>query len=341
MDPSEERDRRPPPSNGVLLLTRADIAALITLEDCIVAVEQAFRAHAMGQTIAPGLLHGDAPDGEFHIKAGGFLKPTPYYALKANAGFFGNTERFGLPNIQGLILLYSGVNGSPLAIMDSGGITVIRTGAATAVAARYLARPDSTVVGICGCGTQGRIQLRALQQVIPIRRVKAYSIDREQTAEFCTAMSDDLGVPVEPVADPASAVRSCDVCVTCTPSREYFVDRSFVAPGTLIMAVGADSPEKHEIDPRLLGSNAVVVDLLEQCATVGELHHAIAGGHMTAADVRAELSDLVAGRANGRMSADEILIFDSTGTALQDTAAAVLAYERAVASGRGSRFEFV
>ena len=100
-------------NDGVLLLTRDDIAALLTLEDCIAAVEQAFRAHALGQSLAPGLLHGDAPDGEFHIKAGGFREPVPYYALKANAGFFGNAERFGLPNIQGLILLFSAANGSP------------------------------------------------------------------------------------------------------------------------------------------------------------------------------------------------------------------------------------
>ncbi|UCG88906.1 MAG: ornithine cyclodeaminase family protein, partial [Gemmatimonadota bacterium] len=144
-------------NDGVLLLTREDVAALLTMDDCIAAVEQAFRAHALGRSLAPGLLHGDAPDGEFHIKAGGLLEPTPYYALKANTGFFGNVKRFGLPNIQGLILLYSAANGSPLAVMDSGGITAKRTGAATAVAAKYLARPNSAVVAVCGCGTQGRI----------------------------------------------------------------------------------------------------------------------------------------------------------------------------------------
>ena len=328
-------------NDGVLLLTRGDIATLLTLEDCITAVEQAFRAHALGQSLALGLLHGDAPDGEFHIKAGGFLEPTPYYALKANAGFFGNSERFGLPNIQGLILLYSAATGSPLAVMDSGGITAKRTGAATAVAAKYLARPDSTVVAVCGCGTQARIQLQALQHVIPIERVNAYSIDGDEAADFCEAMSAELGVPVERAADPARAVRHSDVCVTCTPSREYFLDHSHVSPGTLVAAVGADSPEKQEIDPRLLAANTVVVDLLDQCVAVGELHHAIEAGLMTAADVRAELGDVVTGRASGRSSDDEIVVFDSTGTALQDAAAAVLAYERALAGGRGTRFHFV
>lgn len=327
-------------SDGVLLLTREDIATLLPLEDCIAAVEQAFRAHALGQSLALGLLHGGAPEGEFHIKAGGFLEPTPYYALKANAGFFRNAERFGLPNIQGLILLYSAATGSPLAAMDSGGITVKRTGAATAVAAKYLARPDSTVVAVCGCGTQGRTQLRALQKVIPIERVNAHSIDREEAADFCAAMSAELGIPVEQAADPAAAVCHSDICVTCTPAQRYFIDRSYVSPGTFVAAVGADSPQKQEIDPRLLAASAVVVDLLDQCAAVGELHHAIAAGVMTVADVRAELGDVVVGRADGRSSDDEIVVFDSTGTALQDAAAAVLVYERAIATGRGFRFEF-
>jgi ornithine cyclodeaminase/alanine dehydrogenase len=225
--------------------------------------------------------------------------------------------------------------------MDSGGITVKRTGAATAVAAKYLARPDSTVVTVCGCGTQARIQLQALQQVIPIERINAYSIDEDEAADFCVAMSAELGIQVTRVADPGHAVRHSDVCVTCTPSRAYFLDQSYVSPGTLVAAVGADSPEKQEIDPRLLAANTVVVDLLDQCVAVGELHHAIEAGLMTAADVRAELGDVVAGRASGRSSDDEIVVFDSTGTALQDAAAAVLAYERAVASGRGTRFDFV
>ena len=328
------------PPRGTLLLDRKTIASLLTLEDCIEAVEAAFRAHALGETLAPELLHIDAPDGEFHIKAGGIRLPVPYFGLKANAGFFQNATRFGLPNIQGLILLYSAENGYPLAVMDSGGITVQRTGAATAVAAKHLARQDSSVVSICGCGNQGHVQLRALTKVLPIEKVNAYSVDNEEADRFAHEMSEELSVEVRHVHDLAAAIGESDVCVSCTPSAEPYVQQSFVRPGTFLAAVGADSPGKNELDPRLLAANTVVVDLLEQCVSVGELHHAVELGLMTAQDVHAELGDVIAGKVSGRSNEAEIVVFDSTGTALQDTAAAILAYERAVDSRLGQLLDF-
>src|SRR5258708_2454372 len=157
----------------MLLLTRQDIASLLTLPDYVRVVENAFRLHAEGSTLAPALAHVDAIGGEFHIKAGGLNGPTPYFGLKVNGGFFQNKARNGMPNIQGLIVLSRADNGLPLAVMDSIEITIQRTGASTAVAAKYLARPDSRVVTICGCGNQGRIQLTALKQVLPLERAYA------------------------------------------------------------------------------------------------------------------------------------------------------------------------
>jgi len=217
---------------------------------------------------------------------------------------------------------------------------VKRTGAATAVAAKYLARPESKVATICGCGTQGRIQLRALAEILPLERINAFSIDEAEARKFAGEMSRELGIPIDQTLDLADAVRGSDICVTCTPSHEFFIQQSYVEPGTLVIAMGADSPDKQEIDPQLLAASAVVVDLLDQCVEVGELHHAVAAGLMKPDDVRAELGDIVAGNAPGRLSDDETIVFDSTGTALQDAAAAALAYERALAGGRGSRFEF-
>jgi ornithine cyclodeaminase/alanine dehydrogenase len=326
--------------SATLLLDRNAIAPLLDLDDCITTVEAAFAAHSRGKSLAPGLLHVDAPDGEFHIKAGGLTEPRAYFGLKANAGFFQNSQRFGLPNIQGLILLYDAENGYPLAVLDSAGITMQRTGAATAVAAKYLARQNSTVATMCGCGRQGHIQLRALCRVLPIEKVHAYSIDKPEARLFASEMSDELGIHVEAVNDLGGAVRASDVCVTCTPAHEAFLDRSFVGPGTFVAAVGADSPEKQEVDPRLLAEGKVVVDLLEQCVAVGELHHAIDQGFMTAGDVLGELGDVITSKVRGRSSDDEVIVFDSTGTALQDTAAAILAYERAVDLGKGSLIDF-
>src|SRR5271157_5471185 len=152
----------------MLILTRTQIAALLSFDDYIEAVEQAFRAHV------------EAPEGEFHVKAGGLLSPEPYFALKANGGFFHNRERYGLPNIQGLVVLASAANGRPLAIMDSAEITIQRTGAATAIAARYLARPDSQVCTICGCGNQGRVQLRAMVHSLPIRKALVFDLQDDK-----------------------------------------------------------------------------------------------------------------------------------------------------------------
>ena len=194
---------------------------------------------------------------------------------------------------------------------------------------------------MCGCGTQGRIQLRSLLEVLPVSRANAYSIDEEEAKEYAAEMSEELDIPVNHVRDLGPAVHEADVCVTCTPAKQAYLDHSFVSPGTLLVAVGADSPDKQEIDPRLLSANTVIVDLLDQCASVGELHHAIDAGLMTASDIRAELADVIAGTATGRASDEEIIVFDSTGTALQDAAAAVLVYERALAAGYGSRFDFV
>ncbi|HET8669684.1 MAG TPA: hypothetical protein VFM05_03370, partial [Candidatus Saccharimonadales bacterium] len=152
---------------------------------------------------------------------------------------------------------------------------------------------------------------------------------------FAAELSKETGIEVIAVSDLAKAVKESAICVTCTPSKTYFLNREYISPGTFIAAVGADSEVKQELDPALLASNKVVVDLLEQCATIGELHHALEQGLVTKADVYAELGDVIAGKKAGRASDDGIIIFDSTGTALQDVAAAAIVYERAMGAGMG------
>ena len=224
--------------------------------------------------------------------------------------------------------------------MDSIEITINRTGATTAVAAKYLARPDSHIATICGCGNQGRVQLRFLNEVLPIDTAYAFDLQEGIAESYAEEMAEDLGITVTPVDDLAAAVGASDICVTCTPSKEYFLEQEWVLAGAFVAAVGADSPGKQEIDPRLMASSAVVVDILEQCANVGELHHAIAAGLMDGDDVHAELGQIIAGQRPGRTRDDEITLFDATGTGLQDAAGAAAAYERAIAGGTGSFFNF-
>src|SRR5215510_7703255 len=159
---------------GTLLLGRRYVAALLSLDECIAAVEQAFKSHAEGNSLPPGVLGIHARDGGFHIKAAGLELSQPYFAAKVNGNFFQNKQRFGLPNIQGVIVLCDAENGYPLAVMDSIEITIIRTGAATGVAAKYLARSDASVATIVGCGNQGRISLRALTTVRKLETAYAF-----------------------------------------------------------------------------------------------------------------------------------------------------------------------
>jgi alanine dehydrogenase len=324
--------------NGTLILKRSEVASLLNLRECIEAVEEAFRLNEEGQSLPPGVLETLTEDGGFHTKAAGLkLADKTYYAAKVNGNFPQNMNRWGLPTIQGVIALFDGGKGYPLALMDSIEITILRTGAATAVAAKYLARPDSKIVTVCGCGVQGRIQLKSLAEVLPLEKVYAHDQDEARSGAFAGDMSEELRIAVIPVKDLQGAVIESDVCVTCTTSRQPFLAREHVRAGTFVAAVGADNPLKQELDPGLMASNKVVVDVLEQCAAIGDLHHAIEEGAMTKADVYAELGAIVTGRMPGRVSGEEIIIFDSTGTALQDVAAASIVYEKALEFGTGVR----
>jgi len=327
-------------SRGTLLLTGRDVAVLMTIEECMKAVEHAFKLHGEGKTQPPGILGVHARDGGFHIKAGLLDLDHSYFAAKVNANFPGNLKRCGLPTIQGVVVLSDGENGHPLAIMDSIELTILRTGAATGVAAKYLARPASKTVTICGCGNQGRISLRALTKVLSLEKVWAYDCDNLQAQKFASELGDELRIDIETVTDLQTTVRQSDVCITCTPSKQPILGEDFIARGTFIAAVGADNADKQELNPTILSHNKIVVDMLEQCAAIGELHHAIDAGLITEKDVHAELGEVIAGVKSGRTSSEEIIVFDSTGMALQDVVTAATVYEKAIKQGTGTLMNF-
>jgi alanine dehydrogenase len=308
------------------ILSREEIARVLSMDACIVAVRDAFVRYGRGEIGAPGVLGMHAAHGGFHIKAALWTENGhSYFAAKVNANFPQNPVRRSLPTIQGLLLLFDAEDGRPLAVMDSIEITVLRTAAATAVAAEHLARKDADTVTICGCGVQASAQLLALSKVLPVRRAFAYDADAVRARWF--AENTDLGFEITPVRTLVDATLHSDVIVTCTTSRQAFLGPADVKQGTFIAAVGADNPEKQEIEPALLARSKVVADVLEQCVNIGDLHHAIAAGAMKRENVYAELGELASGKKIGRASADEITIFDSTGTAFQDAAAAVLVYK--------------
>jgi alanine dehydrogenase len=327
-------------SDGILLLTPREIQSLLSLDECIDAVEHAFRAYADGRAIPPAVLSLQTEGGGFHVKAGLLELDRLYFAAKVNGNFPENSSRFRLPTIQGVIVLCDAENGTPLAVMDSRDITSLRTAAATAVAAKFLARQDSRTITICGCGNQGRVHLKALSRICHLEAAFAFDNDCEQALRFSEDLTSKLKISVKPVSDLSAAVRQSDICVTCTTSRQPLLGADDVSPGTFIAAVGADHPQKQELHPSLMAANKIVCDILEQCAVMGDLHHALDAGAVTKANVHAELGEVVAGKKPGRESQEEIIIFDSTGMALQDVAAAAFLFEKAERNGSGVRLSF-
>ena len=320
-----------------LLLTRAEVERVLTPQLCIAAVEDAFRQHALGNVPEPGILGMHEGDGSFHVKAG-FLRVEGklYFAAKLNANFPANPGR-GLPTIQGAVLLSDAENGAPLAIMDSMSITALRTAATSAVAVRHLAREACDTSLICGCGGQARAQLEALLCVRKPRRVLAYDVDCEKAARFASA----FGERVVAAPDLAAAARTSEIIITCTTASRYFLTREMIRPGTFIAAVGADNENKQEIEPQLMAMSRVITDSTEQARKIGDLHHAIRANAMSIEAVHAQLGEVAAGRKPGRRSDEEIIIFDSTGTGLQDVAAAIAAYRGATSQNVGTLWSLI
>jgi alanine dehydrogenase len=313
----------------MLVLGRSDIAALMAPADWLAAAQAAFLALAEGRAEVPAPLEVAGDGGLFHAKGGSVRLGRLYVALKLNGNFPANPGTRGLPTIQGLVLLADGSTGAPLAVMDSAEVTLRRTAAATALAARHLALPECDTALVCGCGRQGAAQAEALSAVLPARGWLFW----DSLADRAEALAEAFGGAA--VTDLKAAARASGVIVTCTSARSPFLRAEWVRPGAFVAAVGADSPDKSEIEPALLGRAKLVVDSVDQCARIGDLHHALAAGALSREDVHAPLHAIVAGAAAGRESAEEIILFDSTGLAVQDAAAAAMIFERARAAGAG------
>jgi len=313
-----------------LILSRAAISRAMSFGDYVDAVEDAFRRHYAGRVDVPPVVHTPGENGVFHVKSASYLDAPRYVAVKVNGNFPKNQKEFGLPTIQGAVVLSDGSNGRLLAILDSIEITAQRTAAATAVAAKHLADPKTETATIVGCGVQGYIQLKALMHALPISRVYAFDQDPERADFFAVEVAQTMGVEGIAVSRLRDATKKSAAIVTCTTSKKGFLSLKDVRPGTFIAAVGADSDDKQELLPELLAKSVLVTDITEQCATIGELHHALEAEKMTRKDVFAELGEIVVGAKPAPDLKNQIVVFDSTGSAIQDVAAAGTIYERAV-----------
>lgn len=316
-----------------IFLGERTIERCLDLPGCIDAVEAAFRATASPEhPPAAGVLAFRVENGGFHIKAA--VSPGGFFAAKLNGNFPSNPNRHALPTIQGLVLLADANDGRPLAVLHSGAITRIRTAAATGVAIRHLAFPGSRRAALIGCGAQGFDQLRALGAELADPEVRLFDLD-PSAAQALASRAREFGIRAVTAPSLDSACRDADVIVTCTTAHTRFLHPGLVESATLIVAAGADHPEKCELDPALMAGSVIITDVTVQCAAFGDLHHALTAGVVTTADVRAELGQVVAGRIEARRTPHERVVFDSTGTAIQDVAAAELAWRCAREAGAG------
>ena len=314
----------------MLVLDANEITRLLDMPSCIRVVEDAFRARGEGRAAPSATLGFPLDGGSLHVKVASLDLSRPYLAAKVNANFPRNPEERRLPTIQGALVLLDATCGTPLAVMDSAPITTTRTAATTAVAASRLAREDASIVTFVGCGVQARAHLTALCQVRFVERVFAVDSRPAAADEFRKFAINVHGVECSVSSSLRRSTQASDIIVTSTPSQRAILHLDDVAAGTFIAAVGADNEHKQEIDPLLLRESVIVVDDLEQCARIGDLRHAIDAGIVATNYVRASLDQVVAGTRPGRLTDDEIVVFDSTGLALEDVAAAALVYEGAL-----------
>ena len=319
----------------------SSIRAVIKEPEALSSAEKAFQALGIGAVTLPMPMGFDISEveGEVHVKSA-YLKGSPIFAVKIASGFYRNTER-GLPSGAGLILVFDASTGFPLALLqDNGYLTDLRTAAAGALAAQLLAPEALDTVAVLGSGVQARFQLRALARVRSWERTVAWSPSAEQVRAYCDEMERELGLPFSAAAGPDEAVRGADLVITVTPSREPLIEADSLLPHATVIAVGSDGPAKRELPTAALARAAagaragararagkIVVDRLSQCLALGELHHAVEEGTLSADSVHAELGEVLLGRKPGR-EGDELIVCDLTGVGAQDAAIAELAWEK-------------
>jgi alanine dehydrogenase len=311
----------------LLLLSRREIEEYLTMDEVLKTVERAFSLEGEAKVVMPPKIYLDLPEYQ------GDFRAMPAY-IDGNAGLkwvsvYPNNWKSDLQSVIATILLSDPRSGYPLAIMDGTHITDMRTGAAGGIAVKYLARKDSSVIGMVGAGRQAKTQLLAISEVLStIKEVKVFDQHSDASLRFAKEMGAKLKSNIYPVQSPEKATEA-DIVVTTTPSRTPIVKKQFIKPGTHINAIGADAKGKQELEADLLRNAKLVVDNIEQACHSGEINIPLSEGVIKLDDIYATLGDIIIDQTRGRKSNEEITVFDSTGLAIQDILCAALAYEKA------------
>ncbi|MDI3539149.1 MAG: alanine dehydrogenase [Methanolobus sp.] len=322
----------------ILWLTQSDVKSVLDMPSALEAVESGFMEHGLRKVQMPpkSYLYFTKHNGDLRTMPS-FLEGQDIAGVKIVNVHPDNREK-GLPTVMAVVVLNSTETGAPLAMMDGTYLTDMRTGAAGGVAAKYLARPDSRVVGMVGTGDQARTQLLALSQFMDIEEVRITCRNLGNCAGFEKEMAPVVNCDFVRT-DSIKEVCRCDVLVTTTPVRSPIVRSEWVSEGTHINAIGADAMGKQELESVLLKRAKVVVDDIIQASHSGEINVPISSGTFSEADIYAELGEVIAGIKPGRRSDEEITIFDSTGLAVQDLVTADMVYRKALEKGIGKKME--
>jgi ornithine cyclodeaminase len=300
------------------ILDLEQIKTLLESTDIIPAIEVGFKAYSLGNAVIPPIAEMlfDAPPGDVHIKYG-YLRDDDFYVIKIASGFYDNPE-LGLSSSNGMMLLFSQKTGQIKCILlDEGYLTNIRTAAAGAVAAKYLAPKNVGRIGIIGAGIQGKLQLRYLKTITNCMDVIVWGISENELNLYKNEM-EPLGYTIETTTSIVKIAYSCNLIVTVTPSKRPLLKADDIQTGTHITAVGSDTPEKQELESEILKkADVVVADSISQCLQRGEIFHSIRNNHIQQEKL-VELGNIISGKNAGRTSDNQITIADLTGVAVQD-----------------------
>ena len=325
-----------------LLLSKKDVESVLTMEDCITAVEAAFRELAQAHVIMPQRAAIKVADGN-----GLFLGMPAYIGGDMNAlgvkvvtVYPDNPSKHDLPTVLGTLLLCDPATGKASAIMDAGFLTAVRTGAASGVATRYLANEDAKICTVFGAGVQARKQLEAVHIVRPLEKVHVIDVREDAAKAFAQDMGADLGIPVTATTDAEAAVREADIVVTASSSHDPVFDGDWLQPGTHINNVGSHSPDARELDTTTVKRSKFVADLREaNLAEAGDILIPIREGAVTEEHIHASLGEIILGTRPGRESPEEITVFKSCGLAIQDVSTALAVYSAAREKGVGTNVD--
>ena len=322
------------------ILNMKEVEQTLSMTDALRLVEQAF--------VEKNLNHVQMPPKSylFFRRFNGDLRVMPAYMEELNeAGVKlvnshpDNPSKYGLPTVMATILLFDPETGAPLSIMDGTFLTATRTGAASGIATKYLARKDAKVLGLIGAGYQAPFEIEALNKVMKIESVKVFSLIEKDAENLAMMARTKFGMAAQSVATAEEAVRDSDVVVTATPVRTPIIKNEWVTEGMHINAIGADAPGKEELEAKILTRAKIVIDDWEQASHGGEINLPLSNGTITKANIYAEIGTIAAGAKPGRVSNDEITVFDSTGLAVQDIITAWHVYQVAEERGIGRDFD--